>query len=152
MRPIDPPGLELRHLAAAALLVGLAAVPVASATYHGSSNPFPTCDASSFADPGNAAFGDGRGEAGVEVVLDSPLQPFDPAVLVVDAGTCVKFQNDGPPHSVRVIADSQGHTFHTIDGDLDTGESVNAAFTDPGVYEVNCGKHPLAMHQVIHVV
>lgn len=88
----------------------------------------------------------------VTVELASTFLPFIPPAAVVDAGTCVAFENtDAFDHSLRVLSDTQGHVSETLDPHLAPGETTTVLFEETGVYHVNCGKHPLLMHGTVEV-
>lgn len=111
------------------------------------------CDATNAVDPDDRTAAVATGEDAVSVGLVDQLEPFDPAVLVIDAGTCVEFTNeDGLPHNVFVLADSNGHLVEQMGTNLAPGDSVAVAFHDVGTYHMNCQIHPAAMHQAIEVV
>lgn len=136
MDHVPGPGLETRHAALVVLVaaLGLMALPGGAADHGGGaithcSNPSET------------------------VELTSPSEPFDPAFLLVEAGTCVEFVNaDTVAHTVRVLADTNADVDEQVDPFLDPGESTTALFEDPGTYAGNCAFHPVAMHGVIEVV
>lgn len=108
-------------------------------------DPSPT-----FTEPGRLG-ADARSEPEVLVRLASELEPFDPAALVVDAGTCIVFRNDGPPHTLHVEADTTGNLAVAIEERLDRGETIRVTFQQPGTYVLHCRTHPVLMHGILHV-
>ncbi len=75
------------------------------------------------------------GHAGVEVAITNFT--FEPAQLVIPAGTKVTFVNqDGAPHT----ATANNGSFDT--GTLSRGQEAALTFTTPGTYEYFCAVHP----------
>lgn len=134
---IPRPDLDTRHVAAIALAAALAVMTVPGVA----------------ADHGDGAISHCENPSETVELVDS-FQPFDPAFLVIEAGTCVEFVNvdTGVPHTVRVLADTNANVDEDVDPILEPGESTNASFDEPGTYEGNCEFHPALMHGVIEVV
>lgn len=70
---------------------------------------------------------------------------FQPAVLVVKAGTKVTWTNhDSTPHTVT---SSDQH--FSSSGGLDTNDRYSVVFDKPGTYEYFCSLHPMMVGKVI---
>lgn len=74
----------------------------------------------------------------VDVEIVGITAGFDPAVLVVEPGTTVRW---------TVTDDSIGHTTTSSDGSWDSGVlapggQFEIALTDPGTYDYTCSLHP----------
>lgn len=133
---IPRPDLEARHVAAFALTLALAVT-----TAPGVAADHETGAISHCSNPTE------------RVDLVNSFQPFDPAFLLVEEGTCVEFVNvDALPHTVRVLLDSNADVDEDVDPVLDPGESTTASFDRAGTYVGNCEFHPAAMHGVVEVV
>lgn len=144
-------------LGAAALVLGLVvALPAAGAfPYHESGvSSCDDVDDAAFDKPGNRAFADARGDASVlSQVID--LEPFDPAVLVINDHTCVRWESpttNSLAHTINIVADTNGDTMEFV-GAVSPGDAVDHLFDEAGTYYVDCqvGFHEAGMHQVIHV-
>jgi plastocyanin len=135
MNPRVSPGLEPRHVAALALAVAVLGLGTSAVT----------------ADHGEGAISHCSNPSET-VELVSPVLPFQPAALTVEAGTCVEFDNvDSVPHTVRVLADTNADVDEDVDPNLAPGESTTALFESAGTYHGNCELHPSTMHGVIQV-
>lgn len=141
----------LRFVVAIVVVVGLlAAVGPAAATDQ------TECGDGVFHDPSDRTAADARGEDAVRVDLVD-LQPFSPATLVIDAGTCVNFVNpdtNALTHNVQIFADSSGELGHRVAENLAPGQNATWAFQETGTYHVNCdfnAFHAATMHQVVEV-
>ena len=70
---------------------------------------------------------------------------FQPAVLVVKAGTKITWTNyDSTPHTVT-SADKR----FASSGGLDTGDQYSFKFDKPGSYEYFCSLHPMMVGKII---
>lgn len=129
-------GLETRHAAALVLVAALALLTLPGGAADHGGGAISHCSSPS-----------------ETVELASSTEPFDPAFLMVEAGTCVEFVNtDSVAHTVRVLADTNADVDEQVDPFLEVGESTTALFEDPGTYVGNCAFHPVAMHGVVEVV
>ncbi len=84
------------------------------------------------------------------------LEPYDPATLTIDAGTCVEWENHGDlTHTVDIATRTNGVLASTHVATLDPGEMDHHTFDEPGTYYLHCevnALHEATMHQVIRVV
>jgi len=91
------------------------------------------------------------GEVKADIIIKEPAKPkvvtkevtiasfaFGPASVTVKAGTIVKWVNDD--EVVHSIKSSNGG--FTSSGNLNTGNSYEFKFVNPGVYDYSCGFHP----------
>lgn len=147
-------------LAVTIALVGILSVaPAGTGSYHGGGggdvlvrDPCPTDPAFNATD---SLLADGQGQPAVHVdILD--LEPYDPATLTIDAGTCVEWENHGDmTHTVDIVTRTSGVLASTHVGTLDPGEMAHHTFDEPGTYYLHCeinAVHEATMHQVIRVV
>lgn len=115
------------------------------------------CGDGDFHDPSSREAADARGHDAVRVELVD-LEPFSPAALIIDEGTCVNFVNPATnmlQHNVQIVADSGGDLQHRVAENLAPGQNVTWAFQEAGAYHVNCdfnAFHEGTMHQVVEVV
>lgn len=151
MIDIIPGSRTLRAVASIVVVIGLVATlgPVAAVDQT-------KCGDGEFHDPADELVADARGEDGVRVEL-SDLEPFSPATLVIDEGTCVNFVNADTNtfhHNVQIVADSSGQIQHQVGEGLPPGDNVTRAFDQAGTFYINCDFNPFheaTMHQVIEV-
>lgn len=139
-----------------ALAVGTA--PMGLATYHYPDpdpvrDPCPTDPAFNATSPRGLPV-DASGEDAVHVdIVD--FQPFDPATLTIDAGTCVEWHNEGTTdHTVTIVASDNAPLQQTTVAKLAPDEIAHHVFEDPGTYYIHCeinAFHEATMHQVIQV-
>jgi plastocyanin len=85
------------------------------------------------------ATGCGGVHLGKPVATNQVLLPksykFEPAAIIVKAGTSVKWRNDDNfSHTVKVE--------HGVDHELGPGKSVTIRFAKPGTYHYLCTFHP----------
>jgi plastocyanin len=96
------------------------------------------------ASPSTAAPTDLRGKTAVEI--DASSNQFNPASIIIDAGTKVTWRNgDSVAHNVKKSADAVdfGAPFGV---DLDAfgpGKTYSFTFTKPGMYAYQCTVHSL---------
>lgn len=143
-------------------LVGiLSVVPVGTGYDHGGdggTDPGPAralCPTDPAYNATDSLVADGTGQTAVHVdIVD--FEPYDPAVLTIDAGTCVEWENHGDlAHTVDIVASTDRIPEHHHVATLQPGGATHHVFDDPGVYYLHCeinAFHEATMHQVIRVV
>lgn len=103
-------------------------------------------------EPPESGVADARGHDRVCVDIVS-FEPYDPAVLIVDAGTEVVWYNVGNlAHTVTFIVDSTGTGFDEF---VSAGDHVSHVFQDPGTAYYDCtinAVHRATMHGQVVVV
>lgn len=101
-----------------------------------------TCGAVIIAALTGLALGSGVAEGTMAVAIDNFA--FTPATITVKPGTTVTFENrDDIPHSV-VDADGKFHSKA-----LDTNDTFQVTFDQPGEYIYYCGLHPHMKGKVV---
>ena len=127
---IDYKSSTFKRSALALMAMSLVTIAIASGA---SSNPATTV---------NSVSADSPSTAGTEVKIDNFV--FNPAVIVVKAGTKVVWTNkDDIPHTV----DSTDGKFKS--NPLDTEDKFEFNFTAPGEYPFFCRMHPKMTGKVV---
>jgi plastocyanin len=129
----------MSRLALPLVLIAAVALPADAATLHGT-----------FATPSVVWVSDGSKPAPqtAEYMMSNTHKTFEPAVLVVTAGSSVRFPNEDPFfHSIYSNSDADPFDI----GFYDTGPGKLVTFANPGVVKVRCHIHG-SMHGTIVVV
>ncbi len=132
----NPKRVKAVVIALALAWCGLA-VPASAATYVGTAN-VPSVIWISGAAPAPPS--------GAEIHQTD--KAFVPALLVIPAGTSVRFPNDDPFYH-SVYSDSPSNPFDL--GLYDTGPGKDVVFANPGIVEIHCHVHG-SMHATVVVV
>jgi hypothetical protein len=80
--------------------------------------------------------------------IHQTMKAFVPALLVIPAGSSVRFPNDDPFYH-SVYSDSPSNPFDL--GLYDNGPGKDVVFANPGIVEIHCHVHG-SMHATIVVV
>lgn len=142
-----------------ALMIGfvglLSIAPSGIAPYHGGATAVVDFCPTDPAYNATSSVADATGQPAVHVDIND-LQPFDPASLTIDAGTCVEWENHGNlEHTVDIVGSTDGALASEHIATLQPGGSTHHTFDEPGTYHLHCefnALHEATMHQVIRVV
>lgn len=139
-------------------LVVLASVPSVTASYHDQPedlvrDPCPTNPAFNATSRRGVPV-DARGMQAVHVDIPD-FEPFDPATLRIDAGTCIEWHNVGTlTHTITIETDTVEPRESTMVDRIVPNNITHRFFHEPGTYYLHCEVntfHEATMHQVIRV-
>lgn len=115
--------------------------PVSQAPTMASREPDPTASATPSASPTPHDM-DGMG-GGDTVTIDIANFAFEPAEIVISAGTEVVFTNsDSAPHTVTAGTDAEPMPDAFDSGLLEQGDTFSFVFDEPGEFAYFCDRHP----------